>query len=168
MRRMAKMKRRHGSGLSCTARRLEKAHVYKHEGFKTAGGWLATITGQPVGQAAASLEAARTIEEHPLVQEAFSSGRLSEAQAKEIASASEACPEEARNLLDQAASGLGLGELKRRCREIRSVAGSEDEEIARHEKIRKTRFCRTWVDSEGAGRLEARMTTDALRSFALC
>jgi hypothetical protein len=159
--RMTKMERRLEAGCLSTARRLEKAHVYKHEGFKTPGNWLATITGQPVGQAAASLEAARSIEEHPLVQEAFSSGRLSEAQAKEIASASDACPDEARNLLDQASS-LGLGELKRRCREIRSVAGSEADEIARHEKIRKTRFCRTWVDSEGAGHLEARMTTDAL------
>jgi len=162
MRQMERMKRRLEAGALLTARRLEKAHVYKHEGFKTAGGWLATITGQPVGQAAASLEAARVIEEQPLVQEAFSSGRLSEAQAKEIASAAEACPDEARSLLDEAASGLGLGELKRRCADLRSVKGSEAEEISRHEKIRKTRFCRTWVDSEGAGHLEAKLTPDAL------
>ena len=162
--RMTKMERRLEAGRLSTARRLEKAHVYRHEGFKSAGGWLSTITGQGVGQAAASLETARAIEEQPLVQEAFSSGRLSGAQAKEIASASEACPDEARNLLDQA-SRLNLGELKRRCAEIRSVAGSAAEEIAREEKIRKTRFCKTWVDSEGAGRLEARMTTEALGIF---
>jgi len=168
MRQMERMKRRLEAGALLTARRLEKAHVYKHEGFKTAGGWLATITGQPVGQAAASLEAARVIEVQPLVQEAFSSGRLSEAQAKEIASAVEACPDEARSLLDEAASGLGLGELKRRCADLRSVAGSEAEEIARHEKIRKTRFCRTWVDSEGAGHLEAKLTPDALGILRSC
>jgi hypothetical protein len=158
---MARMTRLLAAGSLNTARRLEKAHVYKHEGFKNAGTWFATITGQLVGQASASLEAAKAIEEHPLVQEAFSSGRLSEAQAKEIASAADTCPEKARDLLDEA-SGLDLGELKRRCRELRSVAGSEADEIARHEQIRKARFCRTWVDSEGAGHLEARMTTDTL------
>lgn len=87
MREMARMKRLLDAGSLSTARRLEKAHVYKHEGFKNAGSWLAAINGQAVGQAAASLEAAKAIEEHPLVQEAFSSGRLSETQAKEIASA---------------------------------------------------------------------------------
>src|ERR1700722_20765125 len=43
-----------------------------------------------------------------------------------------------------------------------TAASSSFDEMARYEKIRKARFCRTWVDSEGAGHLEARMTADAL------
>jgi hypothetical protein len=161
MGRMTRMNRRVTAACLNTARRLEKVHVHKNQGFKTAAGWLASLTDQPVGQAAESLGTAKAMENHPEVKDAFSSGQLSESQAKEIASASEVSPEKTRELIDDA-SLLGLGELKRRCREIRAVGESEEDEVARHERIRKTRFCRTWVDSEGAGHLEARMTADAL------
>jgi hypothetical protein len=48
------------------------------------------------------MEAARLIEAHPEVAEAFKSGELSEAQAREIASAADRCPSQAEELLRQA------------------------------------------------------------------
>jgi hypothetical protein len=57
---------------------------------------------------------------------------------------------------------MSFGQLRRACDGLRSGSDSAEEEIARHERIRKTRFCRTWTDSDGAGHLEAKMTPDAL------
>lgn len=165
--RMANMSRLLDAGTLKTARRLEKAHVHEREGFKNAAGWLSTITGQPVGQAAASLQAARAIEEHPEISEAFSSGRISGAQAKEIATAADACPNEAARLVEQAPSQT-FSDLKKNCGQVRSIAASAEEEMVRHEKIRAKRYCRMWTDSEGAGRLEARMTPDALGVLKAC
>ena len=161
LRSMANMKRLIEAGTLRTARRLEKSHVHEREGYKNPGSWLSSVTGEPPGQAAASLENARQIEAHPEVQEAFSSGRLSEAQAKQIASVADRSPKEAARLVEEAAD-LGFGELKKRCHDIRSAASSAEDEIARHDKIRRSRYCRTWTDSDGAGRLEARVTPDAL------
>jgi hypothetical protein len=159
--RIAKTGRLFGAAEIQTARRLEKAHVHTSEGFKDPGRWLSGITGESVGQAAAKLEIARSIEAHPQVSEAFRAGKLSEAQAKQIASAADRCPESAGQLVEDA-FWLDFGQLKKRCSEVRYEAFSQDDEIARHERIRKSRFCRTWTDQDGAGRLDAKLTPDAL------
>ena len=159
--RITKARRLFGAAEVSTARRLEKAHVHEQEGFKDPGRWLSGITGESVGQAAAKLQAARSIEAHPQVSEAFRAGKLSEAQAIQIASAADRCPDRARELVEEA-PWIDFGQLKRRCNEVRYGSLTKDDEIARHEQIRKSRFCRAWTDSDGAGRLEAKMTADAL------
>jgi len=156
-----KIKRAASAGAILYARRAEKTGVHEREGHKQAGSWLSNLTGEPVGKAASDLDAARAMEAHPEIAEAFRQGDISESQARQIASAADQCPEKARELVEEAPK-LTFGELKKRCSDARSGASSLDDEIARHERIRKNRFCRTWVDSEGAGHLEAQMTPDAL------
>jgi hypothetical protein len=69
--------------------RVEETKIHEREGHKTAGTWLASVTAEPLGQAIADVEGARQIAENTEVKEAFRSGDLSEAQAKQIASAKE-------------------------------------------------------------------------------
>ena len=149
------------------AKRVEETHTHELDGHKRAGSWLATITGESVGSAASSLEAARSIEAHPEIAEAFRSGSLSEAKAKEIASAADVCPDQARDLVE-AAANLELAALKRHCADTRSVRSSEKDETERYEQIRSKRYCRTWSDPDGSGRLDARVTPDALAVLLAC
>jgi hypothetical protein len=157
----SKGKRSVAAGELLFARRVQKTRTHETEGHKQVGKWLSDVNGEPVGQAASKMESARLIEGQPEVAEAFKSGDLSEAQAREIAAAAERCPDQASELVKEAQL-LTFSELKKRCSDTRRSAGSAEDEIARHERIRKARFCRTWTDAEGAGHLEARMTPDAL------
>ena len=159
--RLSKRSRLFDAAKMRTARRLEKVEAHKEEGYKDAPSWLSAITGDSVGQAASKLETARSAEAHPSVSEALNNGNISEAQAKEISSAADLCPDEAAGLVAEAPL-LTHGQLKRRCSEIRHSAESAEDEIARHERIRKSRFLRSWTDRDGAGHLQAKMTPDAL------
>ena len=149
------------------AKRVEETHTHELDGHKRAGSWLAGVTGESVGSAASMLEAARSIEAHPEIAEAFRSGSLSEAKAKEIASAADVCPDQARDLVE-AAANLELAALKRHCADTRSVRSSEKDETERYEQIRSKRYCRTWSDPDGSGRLDARVTPDALAVLLAC
>ncbi len=153
--------------LVLSARRVEETHTHCLDGHKKAGSWLAGLTGESVGSAASMLEAARSMEAHPPISEAFRSGRLSEAQAKEIASAADACPGEAENLVE-AAENMDFSSLKRHCSDTRSIRGSESEETEQFEQIRSRRYCRIWSDADGSGRLDARVTPDALSVLVAC
>ena len=156
-----RLERRVNAGKMLAVRRVEETRHHESKGHKTTGSWLAEVNGESVGKSAASLEAARAIEAHPEVAEAFKSGKLSESQAREIASTAESCPEQARDLVELA-PGMDFSELRKRCSDLRSVAGSAEDEVTRHEAIRKRRYLRTWMGPDGAGHLEARMTADAL------
>ena len=152
------------AGKLLAARRVEKSGLHEREGHKEAGSWLAGLTGESVGQATSRLDTARRAEAHPAVSNAIKSGAISEAQAKEIVTAADLSPSQASDLVAEA-PWLDFSQLKKRCSDVRAAATSEEDLIARHERIRKTRFCRTWVDSEGAGHLQAQMTADALAIF---
>ena len=103
---------------------------------------------------------------HPEISEAFFSGRLSDAQAKEITSVADLCPDEAANLVE-AAETMHIGQLKRHCADLRSTASSDDESIVRYEQMRKSRYCRIWKEGD-FGRLDARVTPDALAVLQAC
>jgi hypothetical protein len=163
---LSELRRISTSLLMLAAGRVEETRLHEREGHKRAGSWLAGLTGDSVGQAASMLEAAKSIQAHPEISEAFFSGRLSEAQAKEITSAADLCPSEASNLVE-AAETMELGQLKRHCADLRSTASSDDESIDRYEQMRKRRYCRIWKDGD-FGRLDARVTPDAIAVLQAC
>jgi hypothetical protein len=146
------------------ARRVEESNLHKRDGHKRAGTFLASVTGEPVGQAAASLALARAIESHPVIEEAFRRGELSEGRARQLASVAEVRPEAVTELVS-ASGELGFAEFSDRCRQARSASETAEESVARYERMRAKRYCRTWTDQEGFGRVEARMTPDALAVF---
>jgi hypothetical protein len=161
------IKRCASAGMRLSARRVEETRLHEREGYKTAGSWLADKTGESIGEAADALNTARTLENHPEIQEAFRDGGLSDAQAKEVASAAAVNPEETHRLLDEARKN-NLGDLKKRCSAVRAVAGSLEDEVRRHERVRKARFLRSWADSEGVGHVNAQMTLDSLAILRSC
>src|SRR3989442_11423940 len=64
---------------------LQDKALWRREGFRSAAAWMASKTGTAVGTAIRTLEMADQLADLPVVAEAFRSGRLSEAQAREIA-----------------------------------------------------------------------------------
>jgi hypothetical protein len=163
----SEMKHAATSGIMLAARRVEETHLHEQEGHKAAPTFLASITGESVGSAASMLETAKSIEAHPAIEQAFRTGRLSEAKAKQIASAADARPDQALNLLDAAAS-MELSGLRRHCADVRQSALSEDDSVERYEQMRRRRYCKMWADQEGFARLEARLTPDALSVLSAC
>ncbi len=155
------------SGVMLAARRVQATHLHEREGHKLAPTYLAAITGESVGSAASMLEIAKSIEAHPAISEAFRSGKLSEAKARQIASAADARPDQEENLV-AAASEMELGGLKRHCADVRQSALSKDDSVEHYEQMRSRRFCRMWSDQEGFGRLEARLTPDAFSVLGAC
>ena len=149
------------AGVLKAAIRAEETRVYERDGHTGAASWLSGITGEPVGSALGDLEAMRSAKKHPRIEEALTKGDISASQARQIASAADACPERAGDLLEAAAEG-SFSELKKRCEEVRFGSNSNEEEISRHERARRQRSCRAWTDLKGVGHLEARMTADAL------
>jgi hypothetical protein len=157
----ADIERAGAAGKVRTARRAEKIGVHEREGHRRAGTWLASVTHEPVGQAASELETAKAIETNPAISEAFGKGRISQARAREISAAAEVRPDLVGELLEEA-EDLEFSKLKKHCEDIRLASNTVEEDVARYEQLRKKRYCRIWKDAEGAGRLEARLTPDAL------
>jgi hypothetical protein len=149
------------SGQLRFARRVEDSNIHKEAGHKGAGSFLSTVTGESVSQSASRLALVRSIEAHPDIDEAFKKGRLSEARAKQLASVAEVCPDQVGSLV-RASDGLDFSEFQKRCRGALAASETAEESIERYERMRRKRYCRTWTDEEGFGRLDARMTPDAL------
>ena len=142
------------------AGRVEETGLYKHQGHRTAGQWLATKTGEPVGKEISQLETLKAAERHPVVENALRNGELSVERAKQITAAADRFPEHAGQLVE-ASSKQGFDEFKKTCDQIRFAARSVEDEITRHERMRKSRNCRMWTDSEGFGRIDAKLTPDS-------
>jgi Domain of unknown function (DUF222) len=133
---------------------------YERHGHKTAGTWLAGVTGEPVGRAISGIELVKAAERLPVVENALRSGELSVERAKQITAAAEKFPEYAEELVD-ASVGQTFDELKKACDSVRHASRSAEDEIQRHERMRRQRICRIWTDEEGFGRLQAKLTPDA-------
>jgi len=140
------------------ARRVQDSKIWQQEGHRTAAHWIAAKTGTSVGHAIGVLDTARQLHELPSTRQAFSSGRISETQAREVASAAWVNPRRERALLETASRGT-VKTLQEECRRVRAAAVSD--ELERYEKIRLSRRLRHWNDPDGAVRIDARLTPDA-------
>ena len=128
---------------------------------RSAASWLATTTGSSVGSAVGALETARRLENLPATAEAHRAGRLSEAQAREVAAAAAADPRAEADLL-AAAAREPVAALRRRCARVKASAADE---AARHRAVHDTRHVRHWSDPDGAFRLNLRTTAEAGARF---
>ena len=116
---------------------------------------LSRTTGTSVGQALEVIDTGKALPDLPHTDRAFRSGALSPAQAKEIARAGRADPSAEGRLVEKA-QHQSLSELKEECRKVTAAATDEDQ---RDEKIHAERYLRHYTDSEGAGRIDAKMRT---------
>jgi len=145
------------AGRTLAVRRVEETKAWQRHGHRTAAHWLAATTGTSVGQAVGVLETARRLEDLPATREAFSGGRLSELQTREISAA--APDPRAERALIATAQTQPVSALREECRKVRASACND--EVEAHEAIRRRRYLRHWSDGDGAVRLDARLTPDA-------
>jgi hypothetical protein len=154
----ARVERLGAAGKALAARRMADSGVWRKDGERSPAHWLAKRAGTSVGQAVATIETAQRLAELPGTEAAVKSGKLSEVQSKEIASAAAASPSAEKELLEVARTE-GVGTLKQQCARIKAAATPD--EAQRYERIFKSRYLRHWSDAEGAFRLDARLTPDA-------
>ncbi len=153
----AEAERLAAAGKALAARRVEETNLWRRSGHRSAASWLAATTGSSVGAAVGTLETARRLEALPATAEAQRAGRLSEAQAREIASAAAADPGAEAELLAAAAS-QPVAALRQACLRVKASASDE---AARHVALHRSRRLRHWSDADGAFRLDLRTTPDA-------
>lgn len=145
------------------ARRVETTKVWRDDGHRSAGHWLAETTGQTVGAATRTLETARALDELPETATAFRAGELSELQAAEITGAAGADPRAERDLL-AAARETSVKGLRDRCRQTR--AGAEADDAAWARRLHDGRRAHEWTDPDGTYRMDARLAPDAGARFS--
>jgi hypothetical protein len=138
---------------------LEDKALWRREGFRSVAAWMASKTGAPLGTAIATMEMAQRLADLPLLAEAFRDGRLSEAQAREIADVASELPDTQEQLL-AAAGKLSLRSLREECRRVEAAAAVDEDE--RYRQVHRRRSLRAWVDRHGMGHLSTRLTPDDL------
>jgi hypothetical protein len=150
------------AGKALSAKRATDANRHQASGFKTPSQWLASLTGDSVGDAADTLELASTMERHPGVDHSYRKGKLSKARAKAVGEAVRANPDSEGELLGAAEGTDTLRQVKERCDYAKARARRAEADDARYRALHRSRALRTWVDStDGAFRLDARLTPDA-------
>jgi hypothetical protein len=101
------------------------------------------------------LNASEKLGELAGLDQAARGGELSDDQLKELGDAATSTNEQ--ELLDTARS-RGTDALRKKCKQEKSKARSDDDERARAERAHRTRFFRSWLDNEGAFRFEGKTT----------
>jgi hypothetical protein len=144
------------AGKLLAARRVESSNAWREDGHRSLASWVAQKTGTGLGAAMGTVETALRLEGLPGTEDALRSGRLSEAQTREITAAACHRPAAEGELIEAAASKTLTG-LKDQCRRVRAAAADE---VASYEAVRRSRYLRHWTDAAGAMRLDARLTPD--------
>jgi hypothetical protein len=154
-----------GAGKTKAAARVAESPRHSHLGHRTPAEWLASVTGESLGEANDVLRLGSTLARHPEVDEAYREGRLSRSGVKLVADAVRANPNREGDLLHGAEHDT-LRQLRQRCLKAKAEARSKEDADQAYAAIRANRRCRTWTDSDGAFRLDALLTPDAGASLA--
>lgn len=143
-----------GAGKTLAAARVAESSRAGDEGHPSTATWLATVTGQPLGQALDELKLGAALATQPALADAYRAGRLSRPGASLVSGAATANPAREEDLVAGAATDT-FGQLRRRCLAARAEGRSASDEARHDEALAAGRRCRTWTDPEGAFRLEA-------------
>jgi hypothetical protein len=133
------------------ARRVAESNAWQRGGHKSAAHAVASTTGTGVGEASRVLATAERLEELPDTADAFASGKVTQAQVHEIASAAIEAPECERELISTARD-RNHAQLRDQAARIRA-AGRDAQE--RERRAREQRSVRTYTDGEGVWHLHA-------------
>jgi hypothetical protein len=151
----AAMERLCAAGKALAARRATDCGAWKRAGERSPAAWLARKSGSSLGTAIGELQTAERLPQLPATEQAVRAGKLSPAQAREIASAAGADPASEKRLL-QVAGRDDLKGLQQACADVRAAA-TPDDGAARNEEIHRRRFARR-SERNGVGRIEAEGT----------
>jgi hypothetical protein len=144
-----------GSIRGRAARRVEQAVTWSKSEHRNAAGWFAEATGMSAGAAARALETARRLESLPETADAFRGGKLSEAQAAEVAAAASRDPSAEHRLLETVRGSKSFRSIRDACREV-SMRAEDDRAMARW--LHEQRAVHWWTDGSGHWRLDAKLS----------
>jgi hypothetical protein len=144
------------------ARRVTETDTWQPSGATSAKEYPAGKTGASAGQVGTLVDAAAKLDGLGATRDAAEAGAVSLEQASVIASAVAASPGCEQTLLDTACT-KDLAELKHEA--AKAKAAADRDEGARHERLRRQRRLRTWVDDEGMGNVSWRTTVDEYQEF---
>ena len=163
----ARAERLAATAKAMTARRASECRQWAQSGARSPDQWLAQVSGTTERAARTSLAIAKQMDAQSEFAGACQAGDLSPVQAGEIAAAAEVDPNSTRRLIVQAGRS-GLRGLRESCRQVVTAGRSTQDDEARRAAIHRGRYLRTWTDGDGAGRLDARLTPEALAQFQAC
>ncbi|AKL72489.1 protein of unknown function DUF222/HNH endonuclease [Actinobacteria bacterium IMCC26256] len=134
--------------------RVGTTEAWRVGGSKNSAEWVALHTGTPIYEAQAVVILAGQLRHLPQTVEAMSSGKISTAQAVEVARAATAEPHAEERLLNLAKSST----VRTLRDEASRVIAAATDEVERHKRIHKNRCLKTWTGQDGAFNLKALMT----------
>ena len=138
------------AGVALAARRVAGTDLWRRRGgHRSAAHWLAQVTGMGIGDAVRVLQAAEAVENAPDTRDALKQGTVSVRQAKAIGEAETVDPHAGKRLLADAANRSAKEMEDESARVVR--AASTESEADRAERVRRSRFFRTWKDADDAG-----------------
>jgi hypothetical protein len=153
----AELERLANAGRTLCGRLVERAQLWRDQGYRSPAQWMAVRAQSTMGAAIATLETGRKLEELPVTREAFTAGSLSAHQAREITAAASVAPAAESRLLE-AARVETVARLREECRQVIASAVRDPDA---DERLHRSRYLRHWMDADGAVRLDARLTPDA-------
>ena len=134
--------------------RVGTTEAWRVGGSKNSAEWVALHTGAPIYEAQAVVILAGQLRHLPQTVEAMSSGKISTAQAVEVARGATAEPHAEERLLNLAKSST----VRTLRDEASRVIAAATDEVERHKRIHKNRCLKTWTGQDGAFNLKALMT----------
>ena len=166
--RLAVVGRLVSAAVTLCAGRAQAANGWRASGHRSAVEWLAHTTGTGTASAERTLQTASRLREQPEITELTKAGRLSPAQTECLAAAAEADPGAAAGLVDRAGGSVSFRELRQACQSVRFAAAGADGQLERARRAHERRYLHTWVDPDGAGRVDALMAVEDLARFEAC
>jgi hypothetical protein len=142
------------AGKTLLAKRVAESNVWRVHGDRSPADFLARTTGESVGRSRGVLDTAARLQELPETEAALRAGKLSATQAEIISSAGPA----AEGVLLPVAGSMPVAKLKEAAARLRQTGEDAD---ARYERVRKSRYLRTWSDVDGASCGSWKLTPDA-------
>ena len=134
--------------------RVGTTEAWRVGGSKNSAEWVALHTAAPIYEAQAVVILADQLRHLPQTVEAMNSGKISTAQAVEVARGATAEPHSEERLLNLAKSAT----VRTLRDEASRVIAAATDEVERHKRIHKNRCLKTWTDQDGAFNLKAQMT----------
>lgn len=154
----SKAERLAAAGKALAAARVARSGTWRSDGDRSAAHFIARTTGESVSASIGAIETANRMKDLSQTDDAFRSGRLTPAQAAEIASAAAVAPAKEKDLIEVAESE-GIEKLRQVCRSV--MAQHCQSEADKAKRLHRSRYLRTWTDAEGAFRMDARLAPEA-------
>ena len=134
--------------------RVGTTEAWRVGGSKNSAEWVALHTGTPIYEAQAVVILAGQLRHLPQTVEAMNAGKISTAQAVEVARGATAEPHSEERLLNLAKSAT----VRTLRDEASRVIAAATDDVERHKRIHKNRSLKSWIGLDGAFNLKACMT----------